>query len=171
MSSPAPTPDVARPPSARGRAFLLLAFVLLYGVACWLPALHLTGRRDVFAGVEVMVLGPLSLRLGQFAWLANLPAVLALYFVMKGRTGAAMTLSGAAFVLGLHTFWLLEKEIPLGEESFNKVRVVSVGVGAYVWLAALLLPLAAAFLLRHQRPVPRSDLLDEPQRQPGPKRS
>ncbi|MDB6139225.1 MAG: hypothetical protein JWO94_2297 [Verrucomicrobiaceae bacterium] len=154
MESPAilPKPSAQRRPSARGRALMLLAFVALYGIACWLPALHLTGRRQVWSGMEVMVMGPMALRLGQFGWLANPAAIIALRSVMSGRTRLAIPCSVLAALLALHTPWLIGHQITLGPEPFNFVRVVSLGAGYYVWLAALLLPLAFALLLRRQRP-------------------
>ncbi len=149
MSAEAPPhPPHDRRPSAPGRAFLLLAYVVLYAIACALPALHLEGIRTTWSGVEAMVLGSLGVRLGHYSWLANIPGLAALWCVMKGRTKAAIACSVLAVLLSLQTFWLPGTEISLGSESFNRVRVVSVGAGCYVWIAALLLPLAAALLLR-----------------------
>ena len=157
MAAPVPQPDIPFAPSARGRALLLLAFVIVYAAACSLPALYLTGRRDSWSGVEVMVLGPFGLQIGQFAWLANVAAALALWLVMKGRPGPAIFSGVMAFVLGLHTLWLPGTEVLLGSEPFNSVQVVSVGPGYFVWMAAMLVPLAAAFLLRQPRPTQRED--------------
>ena len=148
----APISDLPRPPSARGRALILITFVLLYGVACWLPAVHLAGRREVWAGVEVMVMGPWGMRFGQLGWFANLTALIALRCVMTGRTLATIVLTTASIILGLQALWLPGRVIPLGPEEFNEVRVISLSSGYYVWMAALIVPLLAALLLRQARP-------------------
>ena len=161
--APAPKPDVPRPPSARGRAFILLSFVLLFAAACALPALHLTGRREVWTGVELIAMGWMGLTLGQYGWLANPAVLIALLLAMRGRTSLAIIFSFIAAALGLHTLWLLGHEIKLGDEPFNTVRVVSLGAGYYVWMTGLLQPLAVASLLRHQRPKSRvAAWADEP---------
>lgn len=158
MSAEAPLhPPHHRRPSARARAFLLLAYVLLYAIACALPALHLQGSRTTWSGVEAMVLGALGVRLGHYSWLANLPSLAALWCVMKGYTRGAVACTIVALLLSLQTFWLPGTELSLGESPSNHVRVVSVGAGCYVWMAALLLPLAAALLLRRPPPKARKD--------------
>lgn len=149
-------PRKVRRPSARGRALILTACVFLYSVACALPALHLSGRRDVWSGVEVMVIGPLGLRLGQFGWLANIAALIALRCVMTGRTRFTMIFTAIAMALALHAPFLIGREIALGDEPFNTVRVISLGSGYYVWVAALLLPLVFALLSRRPRPKSRT---------------
>lgn len=132
---------------------MLLSFVVVYTIACALPAMRLTGRREVFAGVEVMVMGWHGLRMGQYGWLAHFPALIALRCVMHGRTLYAIILASFSLLLGLHSFWLIGREIVLGEEPLNTVRVVSLASGYYVWMAALALPLAFALLLRRPRSV------------------
>ena len=146
-------PNALRPPSARGRALILLSFVVVYSVACALPAVRLTGRRDAFAGVEVMVMGWHGLRMAQYGWLANFPALIALRCVMQGRTLYAIILAAVSLLLGLHSFWLMGHEIVLGDEPLNTVRVVSLASGYYVWMATLALPLAFALLLRRPRSI------------------
>jgi hypothetical protein len=136
----APQAAGPQPPSARGKALILLSFVGVYGIACALPAFYLTGRRDLWSGMEVMVIGPCALRFGQLGWLANLTALAALRCVMKGRPRMAVFLTAASVGLGLHVLSLPGKVIPLGPEEFNEVRIVSIGSGYYVWMAALLIP-------------------------------
>jgi hypothetical protein len=157
MASPDLQTDLAGPPSAKGKALILLGFVALYTIACGLPALHLEGPQRQWYGVELMVMGPLGLKYRQIAWFANIDAVIALWCVMQGRTTAAIVLTGVAFGLALQTLWLPGMVIPVGEQEFEKVRVLGVGAGFYVWVAALLIPLAAAFLLRHSRTKSRTE--------------
>ena len=154
-------PPRARRPSARGRALILPSFVLVYSLACWLPAIRLTGHRAVWSGVEVMVIGPVGMRLGQFGWLANVAGLLALRCVMNGRTHSTMIFSAITVALALHTPFLIGREITLGDEPFNTVRVVSLASGYYVWIAALLVPLAFALLFRRPQPKSRATWEDE----------
>ncbi len=146
-------PEADGRPSARGRALILLLFVVAYATACMLPAFHLEGRREVWRGMEVMVLGAWGLGRGQFAWLANLTALAALGCVMTGRTLRAMILSAVSGLLGLHALVLVGQVISLGRGEGNEARVVSLGAGYLVWMGALLLPLLLALLLRQKRPL------------------
>jgi hypothetical protein len=135
------------PPSARGRAIILLAFVLVYSVACGLTAFHLEGQQERWTGVQLLVFGVVALKLGQFAWLANLTVIVALRAVMNGQTRTAQIWSGVSMLLSFHTFALFGQEIALGPQEFNHVRLVALGSGYYVWLLALLLPLIITLLL------------------------
>ena len=159
MSSTAPKPelDLSGPPSAKGQALILISFVVIYAIACALPAMRLEGRVHGWYGVEMMVLGPLGIPHGQYAWLANLDAVVALWCAMKGHTKAAVILTGVAFGLGLQALWLPGTTIPLSDNPRDTVLVTSLSYGYYFWLLALLEPLAAAFLQRHARPRPQAD--------------
>ena len=53
-------------------------------------------------------------------------------------------------LLSFHTFALFGREIALGPQEFNHVRLVALGAGYYVWLLALLLPLIITLLQRFQ---------------------
>ena len=160
MPSHALQPELVGPPSAKTRALILMAFVIVYALACGLPALRLEGQKHEWYGVELMVIGPLAIQHGHYSWLANLGALGALLCVMRGHVLATVILSGIALGLGLQTFWLPGTTIPLSNDPADKVRVLSVAPGCFVWLVALLQPLTAAFLLRHTRTKPRPELAE-----------
>ena len=159
MPAPAPKPELvlSGPPSAKSQALMLLCFVILYAIACALPAMRLEGRQQVWYGVELMVIGPFGIPHGQYAWLANIDAVAALFCAMKGRTTAAIILTGVAFGLALQSLWMPGTTIPLSNAPEDTVRVVSLSFGFYAWVIALLMPLAAAFLHHHARAKPQAD--------------
>ena len=139
---------VPAPPTARGRAIILLSFVLIYTLACGFTAFHLDGQQQRWNGVQVLVFGLAGLKMMQFAWLANITVIVALRAVMQGQTRTAQIWSVVSLLLALHTFALFGQEISLGRQDFNTVRLVSLGAGYYLWLLALLLPLIITLLRR-----------------------
>lgn len=134
-------------PSARGRALILIVFVLLLGIACLLPALALEGAATQWRGIEALVLGPMALKFMQLAWLANLFALLALYRVMNHPGKLVIVFTAIAFVLSLDTLTLFGQDIALTDHG-GQVRVVGLCGGFYVWLLTLLWPCLALMLLR-----------------------
>ena len=139
---------VPAPPTARGRAIILLSFVLIYTLGCGFTAFHLDGQQQRWNGVQVLVFGLAGLKMMQFAWLANITVIVALRAVMQGQTRTAQIWSVVSLLLALHTFALFGQEISLGRQDFNTVRLVSLGAGYYLWLLALLLPLIITLLRR-----------------------
>ena len=138
--------------SARGRALILLTFVILYAVASWLPALTLEGAATHWRGVELLVLGPMGFKSMQFGWAANLLAGLALYRVMNKPGPMVFVLTLLALCVAMDTLTLFGQEFPLGNKP-GVVRVVGLATGFYVWLLGLAWPFFALMLLRIKPPV------------------
>ena len=137
-------------PSARGRALILLSFVLVFGTACALPAFYLDHEPYVWRGVHLLVLGAMGLKTGLYGWLANLPALLALRGVMQGWGMAAPVLSVLSMIVGLHTLTVFGRDLQVGAQAYHVVHVVALGPGFYVWLLALLHPFIIFMLLRQK---------------------
>ena len=140
-------------PSARGRALILIVYLGIMALACALPALVLEGAADYWRGIELLVLGSMGLKLMQFGWFANVLALLALHRVMNKPSPLVIVLSALAFLLAMDTLRMFGQEIPLPNHEGHTVRVVSLGMGFYLWLLALLWPAFALMLLRIKPPA------------------
>jgi hypothetical protein len=140
-------------PSAKTRTFILGLYTLLYMVAAFLPALYLQGQEEVWLGYYVLVVGVMALKVGQYGWLANVAAFVALRSCMKGSRASARLFSLLALGLAAHTVTLFGRTISLGEEQFNIVQLTALGTGYYVWLAALATPLLCSFFT-HVESIP-----------------
>jgi hypothetical protein len=127
-------------PSARARALMLIAFVGSYTLACYLPALHMTGQETMWRGVELLSFGIMSLKLGQLSWLANFLAIATVRAALLGQRKTVNILSAVTLLFALQTYTLLGKDIAIGRGDFNVVQVVAIGPGFYVWLLALMVP-------------------------------
>jgi hypothetical protein len=135
----------------RARLLLCVPALLLYFVACGLPALRLANG-DVWSGGKMLGLGWLGVLLGQFGWLANFFWLGSMVFTLRGRPMIALGLAVIAAAIGLHMLALPGTEISLDEGGVNKTQATALAPGAWVWMAAL----AAAALGAFAAPIPRS---------------
>jgi hypothetical protein len=113
--------------------------LLLFLIACALPAARLENG-TVWPGGQMLLSGALGALFGQFAWYANLLYFLTLIFVALGRRRVALVLSFGPILLALDMLAFPGTEILLDEGGVNKTRVLALLPGAWVWLAALTLP-------------------------------
>lgn len=95
------------------------------------------------SGIEVLLEGWLSPVAANFAWFANPLFLIAAFNVISGKPAPALALTAA--VLGFDAFRF--SELP---SAVTMHPVYGLGWGAVVWLAALLLMMAAAGTLQYE---------------------
>ncbi|MBS0660093.1 MAG: hypothetical protein JSR82_17780 [Verrucomicrobia bacterium] len=132
---------------------LFQASLVLFVLACILPALHFRNVTPTGAGAlnsqhggAVLLMGWLSLFVGQTAWLANPCFVLGSILQGVGRRLGARICLALAALLAATTAKLPGAVIPADEAGVNKMQLDSFGPGAWAWFAAIGLGLLAAFL-------------------------
>jgi hypothetical protein len=153
-----PGPVAQRGPDAWLRAAAIGGSVLLWSVACGLPALHVrliqpdpwdrSGTVD--SGLICALYGPLGPLYRQFAWYAN-PALAVALCLFGARKWRAATLTAAAgLVIALDALALLPWMPERARDYFFVSRLLP---GFYVWLASigLVVVAGAAALLGQAR--------------------
>lgn len=136
-------------PSWKPRLLVLAISLAFYLTACALPAMTLENR-DVWYGWATLLMGWMGLFIGQFGWLANFPYLAALITLLCRQWRTTAILTAVAFLIGLHAFALLNREIPLDEGGVNKGTIVAIGMAPWVWLASIVLPGVGALMLRER---------------------
>jgi hypothetical protein len=166
----AATPATLPHPSLWPHRLVVIGIALvLFFVACALPGLHGLKNKatpDTSYGFNLVLVGWCAILVGQFAWLANLflPLAALLLVFRLWITAAVAALLG--FLIALHAFSFLHRELPADEGNVNKIVYTSLGAGYYVWLAAFLaLALGAVVLRLLDTPRPPPASLPPP---PGP---
>lgn len=126
---------------------LLWVSPALYAVACCLPAMTFTDPTkgvDVMLGLRALTVGWSGIFAGITAWYANpfwLGGMLLLYF---RKPVPALVCGVLAVAIAVSTFTLVGRILPADDGNVNKMTVLSIGPGAYVWLVSLVvLPIAA----------------------------
>ena len=116
----------------------LLVPILCYMTSFFFPAFHV--QPGFYPGVEyrssVYVLaagwlGPVS---GNFGWYANVCFFWSLYYAARERYRASLATSATAAILSLFAFVVTEWNAPGIRGVWG---VVSLGHGAYIWVAAM----------------------------------
>jgi hypothetical protein len=119
--------------------YLLLLSVLLYLIACYLPAYRGIEQKGFsMPGFSCLLIGILAFAyniLAWFAWMANIFYGLAWLFYYWNRADTAFALSILA--VGLSFFSFAVDEMLLNEAG-HKTTVRS-GIGLYIWIASLVL--------------------------------
>jgi hypothetical protein len=128
---------------------VLLASVILFVVACCIPALHFNktqGGDDMMLGASVLGVGWSGIFAGVYAWYANPIWLLGLIMGFVGKPKFAAILGLVALVIGFTTFMVIGKMLPADEGGSNQMTLVKTLAGCYVWLASLAaLPLVLFF--------------------------
>jgi len=90
------------------------------------------------AGWEALLFGWMGVLYGQFAWLANPLYAVALFCsaVARGRWVTLLSL-GCVFI-GVLTVTLFFTELPADESNVRKLRLQSLGPGAWLWMGSFL---------------------------------
>jgi hypothetical protein len=96
----------------------------------------------------VSVFGPMEFN---FAGLANLLLPLGCIAFLLRRDRSAAILLGVALIFAMQTFQLIYSGIEEGESGDFQSYLVHPLIGWYLWVAAMLLPLAAALYFYSQR--------------------
>ncbi len=142
-------------PALRPDWIALLSSLLLYGLACLLPALQLTPQADsIWPGFALLLMGWLGFFIFQFGWLANGPYFIGLLFLLLRKPLAALLSFGAALLVSLNTFLLFFQEIPANENTMHGYPLYALRPGFYLWLAAMLAGGVGAFILLLRRALP-----------------
>jgi hypothetical protein len=135
------------------RPALVLASLTCYVAACSTSALELigvgkeAGQNKAFPGLLAFIDGFFAMFEGQYAWLANPLALLALITLCIRLRRLSLCLSVLALLVAQHTWWLVGTVIDGDEGGVTKFRVVSLGTGFYLWTTSFFL-LAIASLGR-----------------------
>ena len=116
----------------------LLAPILCYMTSFFFPAFHV--KPGFYPGVEYRSsidvlaagwLGPIS---GNFGWYANVFFFWSLYYAARERYRAALAMSAGAAILSLFAFVVTRWNAPGIRGIWG---VVSLGHGAYIWVASV----------------------------------
>lgn len=129
--------------------------LLLYLAACCMPVLTFTKgtSNDVWPGIAAAGMGWLGIFVGEFAWLANPLWLLSTILTWTQRLRMfAIALAGMALLLGLTALRLQGKVVPGDEGGVTTSTITGVHSGAYIWLASLVLQLAASLGLLSSKP-------------------
>ena len=128
---------------------LLLATLVLYALACCLPALEFKNSdkpNDIMFGLRAAAVGWSGIFAGVMAWYAN-PFWLSGLILAFLRKPILATAAGiVAIAIAFTTFSILGIELPGDEGGVTKTTVIRLLPGCYVWMASLVaLPLASMF--------------------------
>lgn len=130
---------------------LLIASIVLFVIACCLPALEFknsNGPNDVMLGLRALAVGWSGIFAGVMAWYANPLWSLGLILGYL-RKPLLVALAGiAALAVAATTFGIIGRELPGDEGNVTKTTVIRILPGCYVWMASMALLVLAAFLPR-----------------------
>ena len=133
-----------------GQAAVLFVSLACYFLACVLPALHFVNSGngpDPMNGFNILMIGWMGVFVGQFAWFAN-PFILLSGIVFLFRQWlASILVILVGLAISLNTFTLFGQEIPADEANVNKLSLVSLGPGYYLWIASMVVILGGAIVL------------------------
>ena len=139
---------------------LAAAALLLYAGACATPALQFEQIENaargptIMKGYEAALLGWQAFFVGNFGWLANLPFLVGLIFVLTGSLRPAAVCSGIALLLALDSLLLIGKRIIADEGGVTHMVLSRLHIGFYLWVSSILIALLGSLWLRQagQRP-------------------
>ncbi len=128
---------------------LLFATVVLYLIACCLPALEFKNSdkpNDIMFGLRALAVGWSGIFAGVMAWYANPFWMLGLILALLRKPVFAAVAGVIAIAIALTTFSVIGRELPGDEGGVTKTTVIRLLPGFYVWIASLVaLPVTAAF--------------------------
>ena len=114
--------------------------VILFGIACCLPALEFSKNqdsKDVLSGINVLAVGWSGIFAGVIAWYANVLWVIGLVLGLLGKPKLAAVAGVLALLTGCTTFSLFGQQLPADEGGVNHMSLTRTLPGCYVWLASL----------------------------------
>ncbi len=128
---------------------VLSVSVILFAVACCLPALEFKNSRsphDVMWGMNALVVGWSGILAGVMAWYANPFWVLGLILGLLRKPIPAAVAGVVAILISLSTFSVIGQELPGDEGNVTRTTLLRLLPGCYVWMASLvILPFVALF--------------------------
>lgn len=112
---------------------------MLFLVACALPCLEFregNGKIDVMLGLRALAVGWSGIFAGITAWYANPVWLLGVAFGFWGNHLVGIFAGAFAVAIGLSTPKVIGRELPADEGNVNKMTLVRVHRGYFVWLAS-----------------------------------
>ena len=144
--------------SKKARIICIVASVICWVVACFLPALHLVGKantqgeQSTMVGLMAFIMAFFAMLEGQFAWLANPLWLVAILLLAVQRNRVALLASVLAILVAQHTWAVVGTEINGDEGGVRKYLVTSLGLGFWLWVFSF--AVIAALALKPQ-PAPQ----------------
>ena len=166
-SLPIPTPRPASGIALSLRSVVFALSILLFTVALFLPALHfhtVNGAtlnktpgpgvdlyQEDWPGYEALLMSALAPLLGEFAGIANLFLIVAWFFLLRDQMQRVAIFAGLAAGSAMLTLQLFSTDAPLDEGGGRNERMTHLGLGFYVWVASIVVPLLAGVLWFNRR--------------------
>jgi hypothetical protein len=152
MTSPesnSPVESTAPRPSSPARFIVLGVSLILFSIACLLPALVFLGNSgtDIWQGYRILVFGWMGPMFGQFAWCANPLLLISMVTLVLRRWVITIVISILTLLLAANTFLLFFQEVPADEAGVNMLELQYLHVGAYLWFVSILTILIGAVIL------------------------
>jgi len=136
-------------PRAGIMKILILTSVLVYVVACCLPALQWRDDNkplEIMLGLRALAVGWSGIFAGVVAWYANPLWLLSLSLAFLRKPWLGSIAGVIALLIALTVFNVVGRELPNDEGGVTKTRIVAVLPGAYVWFISIGLSILAALL-------------------------
>jgi hypothetical protein len=143
--------------------------VLCYVVSFCLPALRLAralnsdgtignpaelGRPSNMVGLAAFINGIFGVFMGQFAWLANPLAGLAIILILCRAYRASLIAAILAVLVAQHTWAVVNTTISGDEGGVTKYLVTGLGAGFYLWCASFVILAVGAIVAWMQSQPP-----------------
>jgi hypothetical protein len=144
-----PMESAAPRPSHPARFIVLGISLILFSIACLLPALVFLGNSgtDIWQGYRILFLGWMGPMFGQFAWCANPLLLVSMVTLVIRRWVITIVVSILTLFLAANTFLLFFQEVPADEAGVNMLELQYLHVGAYLWFVSILTILIGAVIL------------------------
>lgn len=144
-----PVESTAPRPSSPVRFIVLGISLILFSIACLLPALVFLGNSgiDTWQGYRILAFGWMGPMFGQFAWCANPLLLISMVTLIIRRWVITIVVSILTLLLAANTFLLFFQEVPADEAGVNMLELQYLHVGAYLWFVSILTILIGAVIL------------------------
>ena len=132
--------------------------LFLFVLSLFFSALEFDGggnADNIMTGGEVLALGWLGLFIGQLAWFANIPWFISLFGVIFRIPLLAAIPALLALLIAAETPALFFMKVPRDEGGTHYMALTAIGPAAYIWAAALAVPLVWSIwdLITRKKPV------------------
>jgi hypothetical protein len=133
--------------------YLAWSSVALFFISLWLPAFTFSPDAHVdpndLPGFLFLMLGWLAILHGVPAWLANPAWLVAVISLFRARFRMSAIYASIAVLVALTSVFVTR--VPFNEAG-SEAKVAGMGVGYFVWLFAVSIPLAAALYALRKQP-------------------
>ncbi len=129
------------------RLQFLLAAAVLFAVSLFLPAItyDVSGTSDSMSGLSLLLMGWFAVFAGVFGWLANPLFAFGCVAVLLRRKITSIVLLALSLLLAISSVQLFSTGV-MKDESGALYPLQFFSAGFYVWLAAIVVALIAAFI-------------------------